>query len=167
VTLPTSPGHRPPAGFTLIELMFAVSIVGILAAVALPAYSDYVARAKVAEGLTLSTVARQAVVDHYDRWGRLPADNAAAGLPAAEAIAGRYVQSVSIAAGAIHVAFRKSALGVAATARLSLQPATNAATPTSPLVWRCSVGTAPPSGYELQGEPAPPMPSKIMPSTCR
>src|SRR5713226_769858 len=84
------------AGFTLVELMIVVAIIGVLAAVALPAYQDYVIRGRVAEGLALTATAKQAVKEYYDRWGVLPADNARAGLPPAADLRGRYVQSVSV-----------------------------------------------------------------------
>lgn len=155
-------------GFTLIEMMFVVLIIGVLAGVALPAYSDYVSKAKIAEGFALSTPVRQAVVDHYDRWGRLPQDNAAAGLALPTSIAGRHVLSVSVAGGAVHVAFRKSAIpGLDTAARLTLQPAISSTSPTSPLVWRCGINVDPPPGYALAGASAPAVPPKLLPGTCK
>ena len=59
-------------GFTLIELMFVVAIIGILAAVAIPAYNDYTIRARVSEAFLVAGEAQRAVAEYYDRWGRLP-----------------------------------------------------------------------------------------------
>uniref|UniRef100_UPI0035649B16 pilin n=1 Tax=Litorivivens sp. TaxID=2020868 RepID=UPI0035649B16 len=66
-------------GFTLIELMIVVAIIGILAAVALPAYQDYTTRAKVSEGLALASSAKTAVAEHYMTRNTMPANNSTAG----------------------------------------------------------------------------------------
>lgn len=83
-------------GFTLIELMIVVAIIGILAAIAIPAYQDYAKRAKVSEGLSLASSAKTAVALYYQTNGDWPADNAAAGLPAANVITGNNVSSVEV-----------------------------------------------------------------------
>ncbi|HPQ96550.1 MAG TPA: prepilin-type N-terminal cleavage/methylation domain-containing protein, partial [Thiolinea sp.] len=64
-------------GFTLIELMIVVAIIGILAAIALPAYQDYTKRSHVAEGLSLANDAKIAITDYYATFGSYPADNQA------------------------------------------------------------------------------------------
>ncbi|WP_118835512.1 pilin [Neisseria meningitidis] len=83
-------------GFTLIELMIVIAIVGILAVVALPAYQDYTARAQMSEALTLAEGQKSAVVEYYSDKGVFPADNAAAGIAAASEITGKYVASVTV-----------------------------------------------------------------------
>ena len=82
-------------GFTLIELMIVVAIIGILAAIAIPQYQNYVARAQVAEGLALASGAKTAVAEYRSTTGEWPADNAAAGLAEAAVITGKYVASVT------------------------------------------------------------------------
>ena len=84
-------------GFTLIELMIVIAIVGVLAVVALPAYQDYTARAQMSEALTLAEGQKSAVVEYYSDKGKFPADNAAAGIAAANEIKGKYVASVTVA----------------------------------------------------------------------
>ena len=92
-------------GFTLIDLMIVVAIIGILAAVAIPAYQDYTKRAHVAEGLNLASAAKVAVTEYYSSQGAWPADNTAAGLATATAIAGNAVKSVTVLAGVITVVY--------------------------------------------------------------
>lgn len=83
-------------GFTLIELMIVIAIVGILAAVALPAYQDYTARAQMSEALTLAEGQKSAVVEYYSDNGTFPANNTSAGIANASEIKGKYVASVNV-----------------------------------------------------------------------
>ena len=92
-------------GFTLIELMIVVAIVGILAAVAIPAYQDYTIRAQVTEGVSLAGAAKAAVVESFGSNGTWPADNSAAGLGTSTNIVGKYVTSVAVAANVVTVTF--------------------------------------------------------------
>ena len=96
-------------GFTLIELMIVVAIIGILAAVAIPAYSDYTTRAQVTEALNLASAARTAVSESYLATGSWPASNSVAGLGVSTDIKGKYVDSVAVAANQITVTFRAAA----------------------------------------------------------
>ncbi|HFC4419889.1 TPA: pilin [Neisseria gonorrhoeae] len=89
-------------GFTLIELMIVIAIVGILAAVALPAYQDYTARAQVSEAILLAEGQKSAVTEYYLNHGKWPSDNSAAGVASSPSdIKGKYVQSVTVANGVV------------------------------------------------------------------
>ncbi|EPI1568167.1 pilin, partial [Neisseria gonorrhoeae] len=88
-------------GFTLIELMIVIAIVGILAAVALPAYQDYTARAQVSEAILLAEGQKSAVTEYYLNNGKWPKDNGSAGVASASTIKGKYVKSVTVAKGVV------------------------------------------------------------------
>jgi type IV pilus assembly protein PilA len=88
-------------GFTLIELMIVVAIIAILAAIALPAYQDYVIRSQVSEGAVLSDGAKTAVAEFYSNRGTAPTDNTSAGLAASDSITGKFVATVNVAGGVI------------------------------------------------------------------
>lgn len=83
-------------GFTLIELMIVIAIIGILAAIAIPAYQDYTIRAQVSEGLSLADGSKTAVVEFYNNYGRFPSNNQSAGLAKAASIKGNYVTDVNV-----------------------------------------------------------------------
>ncbi|ENW2975026.1 pilin, partial [Neisseria gonorrhoeae] len=88
-------------GFTLIELMIVIAIVGILAAVALPAYQDYTARAQVSEAILLAEGQKSAVTEYYLNHGEWPKDNASAGVASASKIIGKYVKEVKVENGVV------------------------------------------------------------------
>ncbi|HGO8831596.1 TPA: pilin [Neisseria meningitidis] len=88
-------------GFTLIELMIVIAIVGILAAVALPAYQDYTARAQVSEAILLAEGQKSAVTEYYLNHGKWQKNNTSAGVASSSTIKGKYVQSVTVANGVI------------------------------------------------------------------
>ena len=88
-------------GFTLIELMIVVAIIGILAAIALPAYQDYTIRAQVGEGPTLAAGAKNGVMDFWSDKGKFPTSNDSAGVSAKGSIVGTYVTSVEVIANGV------------------------------------------------------------------
>ncbi|WP_394185124.1 pilin [Pseudoalteromonas tetraodonis] len=124
-------------GFTLIELMIVVAIIGILAAVALPAYQDYTKRAHVSEGINLGASAKAAVTEYYTSLAALPTSNSAAGLPTASNITGNAVDSVAVgAAGIITITYNAK---VASSATLILTPAVD--NTKGSITWTCTAGT--------------------------
>ncbi|HET7414574.1 MAG TPA: pilin [Arthrobacter sp.] len=144
-------------GFTLIELMIVVAIIAILAAIAIPAYQNYLIRAQVSEGMVLTSGARTAVSEYFSNVGEWPTDNEAAGLPTtATSIDGKYVAQVVVAQGIITATFRNAAPTNDAirghTFVLSPQSATDAGS----IKWTCNSST---NGGDVA--------NKYLPSSCR
>lgn len=125
---------KPPMpGFILIDLMVTVTILGILAAIAIPAYQDYQYRAQITEALTLTDPIRDRLARYYDYHGAFPPDNAAAGLPMPGQLRGRYVQAVQVEGGALQVRIQ---IGEKVSL-LTLRPAVLAQHPYGAVRWLC------------------------------
>lgn len=130
-------------GFTLIELMIVVAIIGILAAIALPAYQDYTNRAKMSEVLTFASAGRTAVAEYFQATGSLPKDNEAAGMDEAAKIKSTYVTSVTVTNGVVDVVVTGTKVTGLDTKKVTLTPLQSdgttavAAGYSGPIVWGC------------------------------
>ncbi len=139
-------------GFTLIELMIVIAIIGILAALAIPAYQDYIARTQMTEALNLAGGQKSAVTEYHADKGVFPTSNTEAGIAAASQIKGNYVASVGIGANGVITATMKAS-GISKdiqSASLKLTPTAQTATAGS-YEWTCTASVS----------------NKFLPATCR
>lgn len=160
-------------GFTLIELMIVIAIIGILAAISVPMYQDYITRTKVMEGLSLSDSAQTAVAESFQSHGYMPATGNASspnsfGLPPAASIAGKYVANIVVAGGTGKVTITYNSQvggGVASGDVLVLTPGTIVH---GAVVWACGYSAVTLGSQTVGGAGSgTTVPAKYLPADCR
>jgi len=160
-------------GFTLIELMIVVAIIGILAAIAIPAYQDYTIRAQVSEGMTLASDIKAGIAEYMAQTGSWPADLVEAGLGSGAVLgdkAGRYVESIDVDTGTIDITYGKDVNQRVDGLHLAIQPYVN---DNGDVVWQCGNSNAPNGALADPGDGtdsatvATTVLDKHMPASCR
>lgn len=153
-------------GFTLIELMIVLSIIGILATMAVPSYQDRIIRTQVQEALLLSKVAEEEIQAFYKTRGTLPKDNAAVGLPAPNLMIGNFVTGVEVKEGAVHVTLGNRVNKHILSKTISIRPAIVQQSTKVPIAWVRGLASAP-SGMIARGENRTDLLPRHLPMDCR
>ena len=160
--------NRKQTGFTLIELMIVVAIIGILASLAVSAYQTYTVRAQVAEGINMAAGAKAPVIDAFNNDGEAPAGRVEAGMsPSATDTSGKYVLSVEIVNGRVDVTFGNEAHAEITNQTLSFTPYVSQG---GSFIWQCGNASAPLNTQLMpNGDPhqLPTVDNRYLPSVCR
>jgi type IV pilus assembly protein PilA len=153
-------------GFTALELMVVVTIIAILSAMAIPTFQARTIRKQIEAALPLADIAKKPVSAAWAATQDFPADNSAAGLPAADKIVNNYVSRLSVQDGAVHITFGNRAQAPIAGKVLTLRPAVVADAPVVPVAWVCGKAEVP-DKMTIQGENQSTVPDMYLPLECR
>jgi type IV pilus assembly protein PilA len=155
-------------GFTLIELMIVVAIIGILAAIAIPAYQDYTIRSQVTEGMNLASAVETGVAEYYANTGAWPANLTQAGGDDTNKPSGKYVDNVAVgASGVITITYGNQAnANVTASGKnqLTLTPGLSK---NNDVAWICGNHAVPTTITAAVGATEPTVLQKYLPQVCR
>ena len=163
---PTRPVGLTAPGFTIIEMMIVLAIIGILALMVAPTYQDKIVRDEIIAALPLADLAKNRVAAAWSLTQTLPRDNRAAGLPPPEKIVSNHIRATRVDDGAVHVTFGNNANGLITGKTLSIRPAIVADAPVVPIAWVCGDALVP-DKMTARGENRTNIPANLLPFNCR
>jgi len=135
-------------GFTLIELMIVVAIIGILGSMAIPTYQNFVIRAQVVEAMNLAEGIKKSVTEYYATHQTFPTDNQTLQVPLPQHLIGNFVTGVEVKEGGIHITLGHRVNALVESKIVSLRPAIVKENPSSPISWLCGYAEAVPGMVE-------------------
>lgn len=153
-------------GFSLLELMVVIAIMGILGMMAIPAYMHQIARRQIIDAMPLADIAKKPVTQAWASAQPLPQDNTSAGLPAEDLMVSNLVQSLAVQDGAIQITFGNNANGMLKGKMLTLRPAVIPDTPIVPVAWVCGYANGP-GKMTVKGANKTDIPEEYLPVNCR
>lgn len=157
---------RRHEGFTLMEMVAVLAVVGILATMAVPSYLNRLVREEIVAAVSLADIAKTPIALLWATAQAFPPDNASVGLPAADKIVNNYISSVAVQDGAIQITFGNNAKGVIGGKILTLRPAVVEDAPIVPVTWICGNANAP-DKMTVKGDNQTNIPVNYLPFNCQ
>lgn len=153
------------SGFTLIEMLFVLAIIAILATIAMPSFQSKIVRAQVIESIDLIKTLKESINLFYVAHQKFPRNNLEAGVPKSEFLVGNYVQRIDVINGGVHIVFGNKVPGDVKDKILSIRPMVVKDSPESPISWLCGNSLAP-DGMVVVGENKTDLPADLLPFNC-
>jgi type IV pilus assembly protein PilA len=163
---PTMSAHRNDQGFSVMELVVVLAVLGILLMLAIPSYLDRTTREQIKAAIPLADIAKKPIAAAWSAGVDLPADNASAGLPSPDRVVSNLVSALRVDKGAIHLTFGNQAHGAIAGKILTLRPAVVEDTPIVPVTWICA-GARVPDKMTAIGADLTDVDIRLLPFECK